>query len=947
MKKLFYQILFALTVCGIQESQAQIGVGTEMPQAALDIMSANKGFLVPRIALTSTIVAAPVTNPQGGSLVNGTLVYNTATAGALPNDVAPGFYYWKDTAWVPVGFTLPYNGTTAIEGSGGIFITNTETGGYGLFGKATGENYGIGVLGRSESPNGTGVRGLSTATTGMTYGVSGSASSPDGVGGIFSNILSGLALKTNSGGVQFGALAGSNTRMVITDALGNLSTQSIPSGGITYSAGSGINITDGTISAVDASSTNELQSLVLNGNQLSITGIQANPITLPSGELTLPYSGSGFNNNGNALFKIIHTGSVAAIEGVNNDGQAITATTQNGTALRAVATHGGGGLWSQTNTGDAGFFFSTAGNGIVALSATTGTAGSFSAPSGTALFAEGAVKLKTTGAAAGKYLMATDTNGTAEWVNAPGGGGGDGNWTLDGNNISNDNSGAVLIGTTTTTTSGIMEVTKNSPNGRVASFYNSGAAYMSVLNATENGMSGNPAGCDVCVGSKAINAVSTYGDALFARSTTGRGIYLKGGNSASYPAMLIETNSGATTALEMTAAIKITDGTQGAGKVLTSDANGKASWQTLSGGGGGGTLDASYDFGGLGAGRTITADAGAVKITGTDGLLITGSHLSGTNLEATGSGTKMFFYPKKSAFRTGAVSFTQWDDNNIGEYSVAAGYDVTAYGIHSVAMGNTSTAAGHSSVAIGNHASADGASALALGYSTNALGNISTSMGYTTSAHSFAETVIGAFNTNYTPASTSNWNVSDRLFVIGNGTDHFSRGDALMVHKNGNLTISGNAFKPGGGSWSATSDARLKTSVKNFSDGLNEVLEIHPVKYHYNEKSGNDTSKEHIGVIAQELQKVAPYMVSAFQKDGTEYLQVDNSAMTYMLINAIKEQQKTIEQQYKSIEELQKANSTLKVSIDQQVQVTSQLQRDMKKLKHFLMPSKTTANNGN
>jgi len=38
------------------------------------------------------------------------------------------------------------------------------------------------------------------------------------------------------------------------------------------------------------------------------------------------------------------------------------------------------------------------------------------------------------------------------------------------------------------------------------------------------------------------------------------------------------------------------------------------------GGGGGGTLDQAYDFGGAGAGRTITADSGAVAINGTGGL---------------------------------------------------------------------------------------------------------------------------------------------------------------------------------------------------------------------------------------------------------------------------------------------------------------------------------------
>jgi hypothetical protein len=43
------------------------------------------------------------------------------------------------------------------------------------------------------------------------------------------------------------------------------------------------------------------------------------------------------------------------------------------------------------------------------------------------------------------------------------------------------------------------------------------------------------------------------------------------------------------------------------------------------GGGGGGTLDQAYDHGGPGAGRTITADAGAVNVQGPDGLTVNGS----------------------------------------------------------------------------------------------------------------------------------------------------------------------------------------------------------------------------------------------------------------------------------------------------------------------------------
>lgn len=65
------------------------------PSAALDVDIPNTGILVPRIALSNTGVAAPVTAPA-----TSLLVYNTATAGTFPTNVTPGYYYWDGTKWV-------------------------------------------------------------------------------------------------------------------------------------------------------------------------------------------------------------------------------------------------------------------------------------------------------------------------------------------------------------------------------------------------------------------------------------------------------------------------------------------------------------------------------------------------------------------------------------------------------------------------------------------------------------------------------------------------------------------------------------------------------------------------------------------------------------------------------------------------------------------------------
>ena len=92
--------------------KAQTGIGTTTPNASakLEVFSTNQGFLPPRIALTATNAASPVTSPAAGLLV-----YNTATTGTAPNNVAPGYYFWNGTAWVAILGNIT---TSSISGNG-------------------------------------------------------------------------------------------------------------------------------------------------------------------------------------------------------------------------------------------------------------------------------------------------------------------------------------------------------------------------------------------------------------------------------------------------------------------------------------------------------------------------------------------------------------------------------------------------------------------------------------------------------------------------------------------------------------------------------------------------------------------------------------------------------------------------------------------------------------
>jgi len=218
---------------------------------------------------------------------------------------------------------------------------------------------------------------------------------------------------------------------------------------------------------------------------------------------------------------------------------------------------------------------------------------------------------------------------------------------------------------------------------------------------------------------------------------------------------------------------------------------------------GGNTLDAAYDEGGLGSGRQIDASNGAVRINGTDGILVTGSVNVGADAELSGAGTRFFFNPKRSALRAGTVSGSNWDSGNLGLYSVAIGNNALASGNNTVALGNTAvasdnfsvaigylaTASGNNSYAIGYQTTASGDDAQVFGYNSSAAGQASKSLGFGTHSESAFETVVGRYDTDYTPVGATTWNANDRLFVVGNGTGPSARSNALTIYKNGSINI--------------------------------------------------------------------------------------------------------------------------------------------------------------
>jgi hypothetical protein len=86
---------------------AQTGIGTTSPDpsAKLEVNATNKGFLPPRVALTSVTDISTITSPA-----TGLLVYNTGNNAGL----AAGYYFWNGANWATIA-TAGGSGSVAAE----------------------------------------------------------------------------------------------------------------------------------------------------------------------------------------------------------------------------------------------------------------------------------------------------------------------------------------------------------------------------------------------------------------------------------------------------------------------------------------------------------------------------------------------------------------------------------------------------------------------------------------------------------------------------------------------------------------------------------------------------------------------------------------------------------------------------------------------------------------
>jgi trimeric autotransporter adhesin len=330
--------------------------------------------------------------------------------------------------------------------------------------------------------------------------------------------------------------------------------------------------------------------------------------------------------------------------------------------------------------------------------------------------------------------------------------------------------------------------------------------------------------------------------------------------------------------------------------------------------------------------------------TGTSNVAVGGAALfgatTGSNNTAVGS----------SAMQNATTGATNTAVGGAALYSTTTGGNNTALGIS--ALSTNTTGGSNSAFGVGAGKTSDGSNGTgsndtAVGaYTTFGTGDLTnaTAVGANVEVTQSNTMVLGCIaGTNGCPASvsvgigtttpSSLLTVNGSVTIIGAGSGIVFADGTIQTTAASQTTpppppdnlLNGSAGKPGGGSWGTYSDVRLKTLNGSFGSGLGQVMQLRPIRYRYKPDNGMGIrdADEHIGVVAQEVQRVIPEAVT---ENGKGYLLVNNDPIIWSMVNAIKEQQREIEQQRK----LLRAQSAAMLSLVAEVRETRKTLRQVR-----------------
>lgn len=386
--------------------------------------------------------------------------------------------------------------------------------------------------------------------------------------------------------------------------------------------------------------------------------------------------------------------------------------------------------------------------------------------------------------------------------------------------------------------------------------------------------------------------------------------------------------------LEVAGQVKITGGSPGSGKVLTSDASGLASWQ----------IPVSSSFTLPFSGK-VSSDSSAFSVTNINTTRGLGIYAKGTvgiegfsdvegGTGVSGNGTQNGVYGQGQSRGVIGVTYHSTGRGVMGLSNSSSGESYGVYGKAESSSGTgvygegqtafrgiTSGNQGYGIYVSCSHASSvtravyasvsssTGFSGYFAGGKFYVGGNVgigtvipdyrlevlapgTTSTGIAGFYNSESKTKVlirqningcGAIHV-YNSAETAT------ISLAGEGTNYINSGRLGLGTQSPTqvLHVVGNAYKTEGGtSWAISSDLRLKTVNGNYNKGLDEITALQPVRFVYNPDNPRklDSTKEQVGFVAQEIQKIFPDAVTE-ASDG--FLDFNMHEINIALVNAVK-----------------------------------------------------------
>ena len=348
MKNMKFFITSLILLCAVITTNAQVGIGTDAPQGALDITTTAllpDGLLIPRVALVFPLTTAVVTTPTVSEMV-----YNTTTD--APNSLAPGFFYWNGTTWVKLGVSTAtgweITGNTGTSASTNFMGTtddvdvifrrfNTRAGRLGL----TNTSFGLSALNTAA----TGLNNTAFGKSALAANTSGASNVAVGVNALATNTTT-----ANNTAVGFNALtvntAASNTALGSSAMAANTTgTNNVAIGlnalAVNTSTSSNVALGTGAIAGYTQGS----QNTAVGHNALSAPSVAANNNNTALGFRALAANATG-NNTAVGASALAANTSGAGNTALGVSSLAANTTAGSNTAVGYFALNANNGQWN-------------------------------------------------------------------------------------------------------------------------------------------------------------------------------------------------------------------------------------------------------------------------------------------------------------------------------------------------------------------------------------------------------------------------------------------------------------------------------------------------------------------------------------------------------------------------------------------------------------------------